>query len=75
MAGEHLCEQSDDEEQEAHGEPAIAPTTVVRMVAGVLEKDPAQTESEQTPKLHSPEIIFDRYHVMATASAAVDEVR
>ena len=67
---EHLCEQEAEEETEA----ALSPTgQLLAQVAA--HEDGALSRREPVPPLHRPEIIFDRYHVVAKANEAVDEVR
>ena len=69
---EHLCEQEEQgsemgEEELSHAEQV--PTEAAAQEDGALSRLPA------VPPLHQPEIIFDRYHVVAKANDAVDEVR
>ena len=69
---EHLCEQEEQgaekgEEELSHAEQLLAVTA--SQDDGVLSRQPAVA-----PR-HQPEIIFDRYHVVAKANEAVDEVR
>ena len=67
---EHLCEKDReeqvDEEERSHAE---------LLLAAVAEEDGALSRRPAVAPLHEPEIIFDRYHVVAKANEAVDEVR
>ncbi len=75
--GEYLSEQPDDtaapESTDAH--------EVVTLAAGAMQAqdiDGGQTPGDATQppaELHRPQIIFDRYHVVAKANEAVDQVR
>ena len=74
---EHLSEHPEEEEVGATNEPANS--------AGPLETPAALTSDdgvsephqrcEEAPEPHRPQIIFDRYHVVAKANEAVDKVR
>ena len=53
-------------------------TELAPMASGVVPDDgglPAEVTQEEPAELHHPQIIFDRYHVVAKANEAVDEVR
>jgi transposase len=67
---EHLCEK-DREEQVDEEEPSHAE----QFLAAVAQEDGALSRHPAVAPLHQPEIIFDRYHVVAKANEAVDEVR
>jgi transposase len=76
--GEHLAEQAPE------NSPVVVDTAVEAVaLAASTALDGALTASahtagegaEQPATLHSPEIIFDRYHVVAKANEAIDEVR
>jgi transposase len=67
----HLCEQEPTEEEQAAA-PSFAEQDPIEAAAredGALSRRPA------VEPLHQPEIIVDRYHVVAKANEAVDEVR
>lgn len=66
--GAYLAEQPPDDDH--HEKVAVDATNAVGSAPpGALVDDAA------APRLHHPEIIFDRYHVVAKANEAVDEVR
>jgi transposase len=72
--GEHLAEQAEE------NSPVVVDTAVEATSAAVdvsnNTSDGASGEgAEQPVVLHSPEIVFDRYHVVAVANEAIDEVR
>lgn len=62
--GEHLSEQPPEPPSEAPPAGTAA--------AGAT---PARTEDQEPVVLHRPEVVFDRYHVVAKANEAVDVVR
>jgi len=68
-------EQTEAQATDATGEPA----EVITSAAVAATADPAGQaagEGDETEvELHRPQIIFDRYHVVAKANEAVDEVR
>jgi len=66
--GEETPEQKGDEKAPA----LAAATTTSKPSDAVVSLDEAPDE---VPVPHCPEIIFDRYHVVAKANEAVDEVR
>jgi transposase len=68
---EHLCEHPEPEGDGAD-RPASSVDTEVA-AAGCGEDVIVATAAREEP--HRPEIIFDRYHVVAKANEAVDEVR
>jgi transposase len=75
--GLHLCEQPEEKlTQEETGvlsdvEPACAAATVAPALGG-----DSRVEALGAPvELHRPQIVFDRFHVVAKANEAVDEVR
>ena len=71
---DHLCEHPETEGGGADAPPANTEATVVTAGRGddvILAGSPP----EGAPEPHRPEIIFDRYHVVAKANEAVDEVR
>jgi len=68
---EHLCEQEPTEEEQAA---ALSPAEQVPTEAAAQE-DGAPSRLPAVPPLHQPEIIIDRYLVVAKANEAVDEVR
>jgi transposase len=75
--GQHLSQQpKPDEAEQADAHTNAEPvSTAVHKGLGV---DPDQSRSDAedtTADLHRPQIIFDRYHVVAKANEAVDEVR
>ncbi len=69
----YLSEQEDEEPAPTrateHGAAVLVGTT-----AHAAQPDAAEEASAAT-ELHCPQIIFDRYHVVAKANEAVDEVR
>lgn len=67
---EHLCEKETEVETEEETSPAE------QVLAEVSAHDDGALSARQAvAELHRPEIIFDRYHVVAKANEAVDEVR
>jgi transposase len=73
--GSYLAEQAPEEEP---GETAAAAESVaLSALDGALSaSDHTSGEGTEAPAaLHSPEIVFDRYHVIAKANEAIDEVR
>jgi transposase len=55
---------------------SVAPGESVAVdVSADRARHPAGEEPEEPAQRHSPQIIFDRYHVVAKANEAVDEVR
>jgi transposase len=72
--GSYLAEQAPEEEP---GESDTAGQSVARVASTTVDvtADPTAPASGEVAELHSPEIIFDRYHVVAKANEAVDEVR
>lgn len=74
--GSYLSEQEEEAAPEEGGTvvEAAAPFATADVAAGQLGQGSGETVEEPTG-LHSPEIIFDRYHVVAKANEAVDEVR
>ena len=74
---EHLCEKPPEEAEgmePAHGA-GVEMTSTEHAECSDGGADSAEPAAEQAPELHRPEIIFDRYHVVAKANEAVDEVR
>lgn len=75
--GSYLSEQEDEAAPAEEGAvvEAAAPLATTADVAGG-RPGPGSGEAVTEPAgSHSPEIIFDRYHVVAKANEAVDEVR
>lgn len=69
--GDHLAEQAGDDDDVGEASVLGAPdTTVALATAPDTTGEPAEENG-----LHHPEIIFDRYHVVAKANEAVDDVR
>ena len=72
--GLHLCEQPETEAPE-EVDTAVELTSAAAQVTITR----AGQESDEVPaipvELHRPQIVFDRYHVVAKANEAVDEVR
>ena len=60
---EYLCEQPADQRREAEGAGGDTP-----------EADPARAMAA-AGGLHRPQVVFDRFHVVAKANKGVDEVR
>ena len=68
---EHLCEQEPTEEEQA-----AAPSSAEQILTeAAAQEDGVLSRRTAVAPLHQPEIIFDRYHVVAKANEAVDEVR
>ena len=65
---EYLIEQPKTEEQKPQEEEEAGADTAVEVV------EPAEA-MVATGELHRPQIVFDRFHVVAKANEAVDEVR
>ena len=78
--GDHLAEHEEEEtpeEETAAGavvEPAQPASAAVIVQAGQGGDSPGALSGTQV-ELHRPQIIFDRFHVVAKANEAVDEVR
>ncbi len=75
--GSYLAEQPEEDTPEERDTPAeaVEPTSTAVDVP-VDRADQASGELAEAPaELHRPQIIFDRYHVVAKANEAVDEVR
>ncbi len=74
----YLAEQPEEPET-VEGDTAAEAVEVMTGTAVAVTADPSGrvTDGEEEPPvgLHCPEIIFDRYHVVAKANEAVDEVR
>ena len=75
--GSYLSEQPDEAAPEEEGTVAEggAPIATEADVAASQCDDGSGEPGAEPTGLHSPEIIFDRYHVVAKANEAVDEVR
>ena len=75
--GSYLSEQPDEAAPEEEGtvaEGGALIATEADVAASQCDDGSGEPGAEPTG-LHSPEIIFDRYHVVAKANEAVDEVR
>lgn len=75
--GEHLSEQPKRPEP-AESDDADHPVIVELgpLAAGAVTDGCSPSDDTDTPvELHRPQIIFDRYHVVAKANDAVDQVR
>lgn len=73
----YLAEQPEEapEETGAQGAP-VEPVLAAAVDVAADRTHRASGEVEEAPvELHCPQIIFDRYHVVAKANEAVDEVR
>jgi len=71
--GEHLGDQPADEVgQDAQADPAGVDADVVDPEAS---RPTVQASGEEATEPHRPQIVFDRYHVVAKANEAVDQVR
>ena len=76
--GEHLAEQAEEEATVVADTAveAVTPTTDTAVDGAATTSDHASGGPSQAPvALHSPQIVFDRYHVVAKANEAIDEVR
>ena len=76
--GSYLAEQAPEEEPGQTGAAAESVALVASTAVDVAANSSAQASgvvAEPPTELHSPAIIFDRYHVVAKANEAVDEVR
>lgn len=72
--GLHLCEEAPEEAHTVVETVELATSTASDVT--VERAGEASGEVREAPvELHSPQIIFDRYHVVAKANEAVDEVR
>jgi transposase len=75
---QHLSEQPEGESPEVEPTPAGTAELALAAISSPVRPQPASVP-EATPdplaELHRPQIIFDRYHVVAKANEAVDEVR
>ena len=72
--GQHLCEQPEESPEET----SVSDVELTSAAAQVTITRAGQESDEvqATPvELHQPQIVFDRYHVVAKANEAVDEVR
>lgn len=67
---EHLSEKEGEETINAQ----LTPAGQIRD-AMLARDDGVLSPLPEAPELHRPEVIFDRYHVVAKANEAVDEVR
>ncbi len=75
--GSYLSEQEDEAAPQQGGavvEAVAPPATAADVAAGQPGQGSGEVVEEPTG-LHAPEIIFDRYHVVAKANEAVDQVR
>jgi transposase len=75
--GSYLSEQPDEEAPAEQGT-VVEAGALIATEADVATDQPGEGAAEaieEPADLHSPEIIFDRYHVVAKANEAVDEVR
>ena len=70
----YLAEQPETTET-VEGDPAAEVVEVVASAAVATTADPAGGVADGLVELHCPQIVFDRYHVVAKANEAVDEVR
>ena len=72
--GLHLCEQPEESPEET-GVADVELTSAVGRVT-ITRAGQVSDEVQAIPvELHQPQIVFDRYHVVAKANEAVDEVR
>ena len=72
--GLHLCEQPEESPEET-GVADVQPTGAAAQVT-ITRAGQESDEVQAIPvELHRPQIVFDRYHVIAKANEAVDEVR
>ncbi|MGH8297421.1 MAG: transposase, partial [Steroidobacteraceae bacterium] len=71
--GAYLCEQPETDEQ-SDEEAVSGPVTAATPTTPSASADVGAADEEE-PDLHRPEIIFDRYHVVAKVNEAIDEVR
>jgi transposase len=75
--GQYLSEQPEEEAREEADLPIEAvelTSTAVEVTVDAARQGSGEME-EASAELHSPQIVFDRYHVVAKANEAVDEVR
>jgi len=77
--GSYLSEQPDEEatpEADSAAAPGAAAPISTAVDCALTPSGHTSGEGAEAPAtLHSPQIIFDRYHVVAKANEAVDEVR
>jgi len=75
--GEHLSEQPGDTEPADSGDAgSMVVVDNALVAAGAHPSGSSPADATGTPVgLHRPQIVFDRYHVVAKANEAVDEVR
>jgi len=71
--GEYLSEQP-EEEADLTVEAVELTSTAVEVTLDAARQASGEMQ-EASAQLHSPQIVFDRYHVVAKANDAVDEVR
>ncbi len=74
----YLAEQPEEAEAQVADitAEAVEVTTSAAVVATADPAEPVTSEGDETEvELHCPQIIFDRYHVVAKANEAVDHVR
>ena len=76
---EHLAEHPEEEAPAAVDATVglAAPRSDAEAALGPAPccEQPSDQADQEPAELHSPEIVFDRYHVVAKANEAVDEVR
>ncbi len=74
---EHLAEQPEKEAVDGctSAHTTVEPITVGSNIPPVLDVLSTEGDEATLPVVHQPQIIFDRYHVVAKANEAVDEVR
>ena len=72
--GLHLCEQPEESPEET-GVADVQPTGAAMAAQLDLGGDSCDEVQAIPVELHRPQIVFDRYHVIAKANEAVDEVR
>jgi transposase len=72
--GSYLSEHEDDDAL-CDVNDALGPTSAALQVTADRAEHASGARVDEVPVLHSPEIVFDRYHVVAKANEAVDEVR
>ena len=72
--GLHLCEQPEESPEET-GVADVQPTGAAMAAQLDLGGDSCDEVPAAPVELHRPQIVFDRYHVIAKANEAVDEVR
>jgi transposase len=75
--GQHLCEQPDETPAEDETNVSDVELELNNAAAGATAARVAtcSTRCAAPVELHRPQIVFDRYHVVARANEAVDEVR